>query len=110
MTKPPDVPLADFAAEVIEWTETPVLVDFWSETCGHCLALSPQYDQAAEARDGEVKFVKVSFQECRELFSEHAVRATPTLILFRDGREHARRVGAVRADDLLAWIDESLGE
>ena len=71
-------------------------------------ALNPQYDQAADAKDGEVKFVKVSFQDSRDLFGEHGVRATPTLVLFRDGEEIARKVGAMRADDLQEWLDEHL--
>ena len=110
MAKPMDVTAEDFEQEVTKWTDTPVVVDFWSETCGHCQALNPHYDQAAEAKAGEVKFVKVSFQDCRDLFGEHGVRATPTLVLFRDGKEIARRVGAMRADDLQQWIDESLAE
>jgi len=110
MAKPIDVTGEDFEEEVIKCTDMPVLVDFWSETCGHCLALNPQYDQAAEAREGEVKFAKVSFQDCRDLFSEHGVRATPTLVLFRDGEEIARTVGAMRADDLQEWLDERLAE
>lgn len=108
MAKPIDVTAEDFAAEVTGCSEMPVLVDFWSETCGHCLALNPQYDQAADAKDGEVKFVKVSFQDSRDLFGEHGVRATPTLVLFRDGEEIARKVGAMRADDLQEWLDEHL--
>jgi len=110
MVKPIDVGADDFDVEVLQCTDRPVLVDFWSETCGHCLALNPQYDQAAETKADEVKFVKVSFQQCRDLFGEYGVRATPTLVLFRDGEEIARTVGAKRADDLNAWIDESLGD
>ena len=110
MAKPIDVTAESFEDEVIKCTDKPVLVDFWSETCGHCLALNPHYDQAAEAKGDEVKFAKVSFQDCRELFSEHGVRATPTLVLFKDGKEVARRVGAARADDLQKWIDEHLAE
>ncbi len=108
MAKPIDVGPEEFETEVLHCTDRPVLVDFWSETCGHCLALNPQYDQAAEDKGDEVKFVKVSYQQCRDLFKEHGVRATPTLVLFKDGQEIARTVGAKRADDLKRWIDEQL--
>ncbi|MGD9497752.1 MAG: thioredoxin family protein [Armatimonadota bacterium] len=110
MAKPVNVVSDEFQAQVLEVNDKPVVVDFWSETCGHCLALNPQFDQAAENKGDEVKFVKVSFQQSRDLFREHNVRATPTLVLFRDGEEIARKVGAMPADELVAWIDENLSE
>lgn len=108
MAKPIDVDSEEFETEVLSDDDRPVLVDFWSETCGHCLALNPQYDQAAEAKGDEVKFVKVAYQQSPDLFGQYGVRATPTLVLFRDGEEIARTVGAMRAHDLIAWIDENL--
>jgi len=110
MAKPIDVTGAEFRSEVLESTNTPVLVDFWSETCGHCLALNPQYDQAMGESDGTIKFVKVSFQADKDLFREHGVRSTPTLVLFRGGEEIDRKVGAMHADDLTAWLDERVLE
>ncbi len=108
MAQPVDVGAEDFPREVLECSDMPVLVDFWSETCGHCMALNPHYDQAAGAMEGRVRFMKVSFQQAKELFTEHGVRATPTLVLFRDGVEVARKVGAMPADDLIAWLEEQL--
>jgi thioredoxin-like negative regulator of GroEL len=86
-----------------------VLVDFWSETCGHCLALNPQYETAAEENE-DVKFAKVSFQQAKDLFKEYGVRATPTLVLFSGGEEIARTVGAKRADELTGWIAEETSD
>lgn len=105
MAKPVDVSAEDFEAEVLQEEDRPVLVDFWSETCGHCLTLNPQYDQAAAEND-DVKFAKVSFQEAKDLFREHGVRATPTLVLFSNGEEMARSVGAKRAAELNDWVRE----
>ena len=108
MGKPVDVSGADFQAEVLQVEDKPVLVDFWSETCGHCLALNPHFDQAAEAMADSVKFAKITFGDNREIFKDYSVRATPTLILFRDGEEIARTVGAKRADELQAWVEQQL--
>jgi len=110
MGKPVHVDGDNFQSEVLEFSGTPVLVDFWSETCGHCLALNPQYDQAADDNEAKVKFVKVSFQADKDLFKDHGVRATPTLVLFGGGKEISRKVGAMRADDLTAGLDENLPE
>ena len=108
MGKPVDVSATDFEAEVLQVEGTPVLVDFWSETCGHCLALNPQFEQAAEETGDRVKFAKVTFSDNKDIFKEYSVRATPTLVLFRDGEEIARTVGAKRADEVKAWVDEQL--
>jgi thioredoxin len=109
MAKPVDVSSEDFEVEVLQEQDQPVIVDFWSETCGHCLTLNPQYEAAAEAND-DVKFAKVTFQEARDLFKEYGVRATPTLVLFSDGEEVDRTVGAKQAEELNAWLTETLGD
>jgi thioredoxin len=83
-----------------------VLVDFWSPTCPHCRQLNPELDKAAEDGAGRAKFVKVSVDDAMPLFGEHGVTAVPTLVLFRDGTEIARREGAQTADEILSWLDE----
>jgi thioredoxin-like negative regulator of GroEL len=109
MAKPVDVGVEDFEAEVLQVDGQPVFVDFWSETCGHCLALNPHYDQAADEND-EIKFTKVSFQQAKDLFKDYGVRATPTLVLFHEGEEIARTVGAKRAEELHDWLAEQLAD
>ena len=101
MAKPIDIEPHEFDAEVIEDQELPVLVDFWSPTCGHCLALNPNYDEAAETLDGKVKFVKLAFPAGRDLFKRFGVRGTPTIMLFKAGEEVAREVGAKPADAIV---------
>lgn len=93
MAKPVEVQPDQFDAEVLENQPTPVLVNFYSPTCGHCLALEPRYEEAATALEGKVKFVKVAFPAGRDLFRRFGVRGTPTLVLFKDGQEVRREVG-----------------
>ena len=109
MAKPVDVNAEDFEAEVLEVEDRPVFVDFWSETCGHCMTLNPQFEAAAD-ENADVKFAKVLFQQARDLFKEYGVRATPTLVLFSGGEEIGRTVGAKRADDLPAWLEEQTSD
>lgn len=108
MAKPVDVSAEDFEVEVLN-EDRPVLVDFWSETCGHCLTLNPQYEAAADKNE-DVKFAKVSFQQAKDLFREYGVRATPTMILFSEGEEVERTVGAKRADEINDWLAEQLSD
>ncbi len=105
MAEPVNVDAESFAQEV-QTAEGLVLVDFWSPTCPHCLQLNPELDKAAEDGADRAKFVKASFADAQSLFAEHGVIAVPTLVLFREGAEIARREGAQTADELLAWLDE----
>ena len=108
MPKPLELKTDDFAKEVLE-EEVPVLVDFWSHTCPHCLQLNPHFEKAAEADDGHCKFVKISVQDnAMPLFQQHGVSGVPTLILFHGGKEVARRVGSTTSDQIAAWIKEHI--
>lgn len=109
MDKPVDIGAEEFEAEVLLVEDRPVFVDFWSETCGHCLTLNPHFEQAA-GENQNVKFAKISFQQGGDRFKDYGVRATPTLILFSGGEELARIVGAKRAEELAEWLAEQLGD
>jgi len=106
VTQPIDVDAATFAQEVLEHNGT-VVVDFWSPTCPHCLRLGPNFAAAAERCDHGIKFAKVSLQDARPLFSEHGIRAVPTLILFHCGKKIAQREGALSSEQILSWIEDT---
>lgn len=107
MDKLLDLDVDSFGAEVLDCV-VPVLVDFWSHTCPHCLRLGPNFDKAAEEHGGRVKFVKVSVQDARDLFSQYRVHAVPTLVFFREGEEVARREGATTPEEIASWLEGHL--
>jgi thioredoxin-like negative regulator of GroEL len=107
MAKPIDVDSDSFSAEALE-ANCPVLVDFWSPTCPHCLRLNPEFESAAETLGEEAKLVKLSTRDGMELFREHSISGTPTMILFKDGQEVARVVGAKSSDEICEWVREQV--
>ena len=81
-----------FHKEVI-MSEKPVLVDFWAPWCGPCRMVLPLVEEIAEERD-DIKVVKINVDEEPELASQFQVMSIPTLIVFKDGNEFNRTMGA----------------
>lgn len=82
-----------FQSKVLE-SPTPVLVDFFATWCGPCLALAPAIEEISKEMVGKLTVVKVDVDESPDAASTYGVTSIPTLVLFKDGREAWRRVGA----------------
>jgi thioredoxin 1 len=82
-----------FEAEVLKSAQ-PVLVDFWAEWCGPCKRIAPTVESIAEKYQGRAKVVKLNVDENGNRPVSLGIKGIPTLILFRDGKEVERVVGA----------------
>jgi thioredoxin 2 len=97
---------AEFENSVLK-SEIPVLVDFWATWCGPCQQMAPHFAAAAQAMP-DVRFVKVDSDAARQASAAYGIRSIPTLILFKGGKEVARRSGASSASDIAAWTKTQL--
>jgi thioredoxin-like negative regulator of GroEL len=93
-----------FASEVLGF-EGPVLVEFFSPRCGHCLRLAPVLDELASAYAGRVKFVTLNIDQNHMIASEQGVNGTPTLFFYNRGRLADRVVGALPRPELVRHLD-----
>ncbi len=84
-----------------------MLVDFWAAWCGPCRMLSPIVDQLSEEMKG-LKFGSVNVDEQPELSEKFEVSSIPTLLLFKNGKMIANRVGAASKESLREWINSSM--
>jgi thioredoxin 1 len=83
-----------FEAEVTQSSDT-VLIDFTATWCGPCKAIAPIIDDLAGAYSGRgLKVAKLDIDQSPETPARLGIRGVPTLIVFKNGLEVARQVGA----------------
>jgi thioredoxin 1 len=100
---------ASFEADVLQSTQ-PVLVDYWAEWCGPCKMIAPILDEMATTYSGKLQITKMNVDENREIPGKFGIRGIPTLMLFKDGKLAATKVGALSKSQMAAFIDENLKE
>jgi len=98
---------ASFDAVVGEAT-LPVLVDVWAPWCGPCRQIAPVVEQLSRDLAGRLKVVKVNADDAPGVSRRHGVTGIPTLLLYRDGAEADRIVGAPPAAQLRGWVERAV--
>jgi thioredoxin 1 len=98
---------ATFEADVIKSAE-PVVVDFWAEWCGPCKMIGPSLEELAKDYAGKVKIVKLNVDENPAVAGKLGIRSIPTLMLFKDGKVAAQKVGAAPKGELAKWINGAI--
>ncbi|HXF36415.1 MAG TPA: thioredoxin [Actinomycetota bacterium] len=102
-----DVTDQDFEERILR-SERPVLVDFWAEWCVPCHMVSPAVEAIGREKGDALAVAKLNVDENPEATRRYGVMSIPTLILFRDGVEQARLVGARGKDALLRELEPHL--
>lgn len=97
----------NFENDVLEASK-PVLVDFWAEWCGPCRQLTPLVEELAKDMQDKVDVVKINIDENPETPQKYGVRGIPTLILFKDGKPLATKVGSLPKSTLYQWVEEEI--
>jgi thioredoxin 2 len=65
--------------------------------------MAPQFEQATRMLEPDFRLAKIDTEAVPSIAQRFGIRSIPTLVMFRDGREVARHVGATDAATLVHW-------
>lgn len=90
----------------IEENEIGVLVDFYSTTCGPCMAMYDDYEDASLGFGATVRFLKINADSYPKIAKEYGVSALPTIIAFKNANELERVSRQLSAVELTLWAQK----
>jgi len=97
----------NFDTEVLK-SSKPIVVDFWAEWCGPCKQIGPILEEISDEMADQVIIAKHNIDNEPNSPTKYGVRGIPTMLLFKDGKLKATKVGSTPKSDIVAWIKENI--
>ena len=98
---------ASFEADVLK-SDKPVLVDFWADWCGPCKMIGPSLEEISEELADQLTIAKMDIMENTSIPADIGVQSIPLMVLFKDGKAVAQKLGAAPKSQLKSWIESVL--
>ncbi len=98
---------ASFQTDVLE-SDKPVLVDFWADWCGPCKMIAPALEEISEELSDKVTIAKMDIMENTGIPGSIGVQSIPLMVLFKDGKPVAQKLGAAPKSQLKGWLEGEL--
>jgi thioredoxin 1 len=84
---------------------SPMVVDFYADWCHPCHIISKNLEEAASMLGERVRMFKLNIDGAPDLCREYEVMSIPAVLIFKDGKEVDRVIGAVPLDLLMERIE-----
>jgi len=97
----------NFQKEVLE-SSLPVLVDMWAPWCMPCKMVAPAVEKIAKDNSDKLKVCKLNVDDNQNIAVNHNIQGIPALLIFKDGKEVDRIVGAVPPQAIQSKLDNIL--
>ncbi len=94
----------------VEKSEIPYIVDFWAIWCAPCSMVAPVLEEIAKEQEGKVKIGKINVDNEIKIANEYAIHNIPTIVIFNQGKEVERIVGAVPKDHIEKKLKKYIGD
>lgn len=94
---------SNFEREVID-SQTPVLVDFYSETCGPCKKMEPILAEVATEYQGTLKVARIDVLRAPHLAQKYQISAIPVFMVFKEGKCESSATGAMPKNEVVAMV------
>ena len=96
-----------FESDVLK-SDRPVLVDFWAAWCAPCRMLAPTVEAVADKYSSTARVVKSNVDDNPSVSQRYGIKGIPTLILFKNGKEEERVVGATSEGAISRMLDKHI--
>jgi len=98
---------ASFESDVLQ-SDKPVLVDFWADWCGPCKMIGPSLEEISDELSDKVTIAKMDIVENTDVPGQIGVQSIPLMVLFKDGKPVAQKLGAAPKNQLKSWLEGEL--
>lgn len=84
------------------------LIDFYADWCGPCHAMKPIMEELEKEYQGKFSLKRIDVDSETQMASQFGVLGIPTFVIMKDGKEIARKSGAMPKEAFKSWLDSNL--